>query len=93
LQRLSIDPSRDRVSMEGDRHRRVDVDSFCNCFRARREIPEFLEHTLEVVDGCRRLSVTDRVDPQDAVLFRKPHHDVFLLSGSLSQSLLKQTMS
>ena len=54
------------------------MNPFVYFFGAPREVAQLFDDAFEVVDGRGRIAISDGIDPQHAVPFCQPLHDVLL---------------
>ena len=57
------------------------MDLLVDLFVTSCEIFQLLDNPLEISNGCGGPPISNRVDPQNAIPFGQPKHDVLLAKG------------
>src|SRR5206468_5779959 len=78
LQHISVNPTGDAASEEWNRDRRVHIQLVADFLMSSGEVAKFVGDAFQVVSRRGWLAITDRVDPEHAVVFCKPKHDMLL---------------
>src|SRR5262249_40571339 len=78
FEHISVDPTNDATSKEGNRDGRVHIHLAVNLLRSPGKIAKLFGDAFQVVNRSSWLAITDGVDPKHAVVFRKPKHDMLL---------------